>query len=997
MRLIRESLLVFGISIRGNTRRSKRRSRYVRLLAQRAVRFYGIEILECRKVLSGDFAFAEAFGGAGFDSGQAVVTDSAGNIYSTGYFTGTADFDPGIGTFNLSSAGNEDVFVVKVDNTGNFVWAKAFGGTMDEYVFDITVDGLGNIYTTGYFRGAADFDPGSGTFEVNSAGSYDAFISKLDNAGNFVWASAVGGTNDDRGRAIATDGLGDVIVTGSFADTADFDPSTGESLLTSSGASDMFISKFDATGGLVWARAYGATSNEWGKEITVDEFGAIFVAGIFEGTEDFDPGAGTINLINAGLFDVFITRLDAEGNIVWAKAFGGTGNDLVYGFALDSFGNLYTTGSFQETADFDPSEGTFVITSVGNLDAFVSKIDTVGNLLWAKAFSGTNDESGRGIAVDGFGNVYTSGYFSGAVDFDPGAGTYLVNSEPFNFFVNKLDSAGGFVWNKAIGEGNETIAQDIALDGLGNIYTTGRFGSTVDFDPGVGTFNLTSVGNTDVFVSKLTQDFVVFAPMTGAVDWELRRNGANIQVFDKQSNSVVSQRPINTILGVQINGAITATDNLTINFQFGGFFSFSNGIRFFGNTGVDVLKIRGTGTEALVYRPSSTAFGISQFDVNGNAVTMNGVESALVSNVNILAIETQNSTDVLTIAPATGFKGAAASMINGSSSTVAINPLTWSNIRNVTIDTGNNDGVTAGVANDSVTFLASSLDAVGMKYLTIDMGKGNDILTVNNADLGLPVAGGSFWLYGGAGVDRVAVTGDADLRLNDLRLVSSAGGRILIDDVEKATLIGGFSNNVLSAVGFTGSVILNGGNGNDILRGAEGNDSLIGANGNDLLYGNDGDDSLDGGGNDDSLFGGDGNDSLIGGDGNDQLFGGDGIDSLIGGLGNDILSGQAGNDTLNGQGGVDLFLFDGTYNAESLSLRFLTATSAQFVRKPRGLSTTLELDAITNDASDEVSVQALGGDDLITIDLAITMLGVVDGGDGIDSCTAPAGWTKISC
>ncbi|MEQ1906824.1 MAG: hypothetical protein ABL888_21760, partial [Pirellulaceae bacterium] len=214
---------------------------------------------------------------------------------------------------------------------------------------------------------------------------------------------------------------------------------------------------------------------------------------------------------------------------------------------------------------------------------------------------------------------------------------------------------------------------------------------------------------------------------------------------------------------------------------------------------------------------------------------------------------------------------------------------------------------------------------------------------------------------GGAGTDRLGVSGDTDFRINDARLISDAGGRILIDDVERSTLTGGLGNNLLTAVGFGGTVIMNGGGGDDILRGT------------------------------------DGNDTLNGGDGNDWLFGGDGNDSLLGGLGNDILSGQLGNDALNGQRGVDLFQFEGTSNAESLRLQFLTATAAQFTRKPRGLNTTLELDTITNDATDEVSIVALGGDDQITIDLAIAMLGMVDGGDGTDACTAPAGWTKISC
>ncbi len=973
------SLKDFGNSISGHIVKSRRNAIRSRAMLRKTYRLFSMEMLESRRVLSGDFAFAGAFTGASNNSeGRAIATDNSGNVYSTGYFIGTHDFDPGIGTFNMTSVNPQDVFVSKLDSAGNFVWAKALGGVDSA---GIAVDGLGNVYVTGSLAFPGDFDPGAGSFILTSAGANDIFISKLDSAGNFVWAKALGGVDDDNGRGIATDGLGNVFTTGTFFGTADFDPGGGTFNLTSPGSLDVFVSKLDSAGNFVWAKRFGGTNGDYAYGVSTDKFGNVLTTGFFIGTVDFDPSPAVNNLTSAGISDIFISKLDSAGNFVWAKALGGSSFDYGTEIDIDDLGNVYTTGTFSDTADFDPDSGSFNLISSGAFDIFVSKLDSAGNFIWAKSFGAANNDVGNGISIDSSGNVYTTGYFQDKVDFNPGTGTFnMTSAGSFDVFVSKLDNAGNFVWTKAFGGTSPDIGEGIAIDGLGNVHTTGSFQVTADFDPGPGSFNLTTNNGAEAFISKLTQDFVVPTPVTGAADWVLRRSGPNIQVFNKQTNAVVSQRPYAMILGVQINGAVSVVDSLTIDFQFGGLFSLPNGIRFEGNTGTDVLKIRGAGSELLTYRPSATALGITSFDVNGNSVTMTGVESAVVSNVSSLAIETQNSTDVMAVAPAIGYGGAVASMISGTSSAIAIRPLTWSNARNVTIDTGSNDGIAAGVANDTVTFAAGSLDAIGMRNLTLDMGKGADILTVNNfGELGLPAAGGAFWFLGGAGADRLSVSGDADLRLNDSQLVSSLGGRIFLDDIERGTLTGGASNNLLSAVGFSGSVILNGGNGNDILRGAAGNDSLFGGNGNDLLYGNDGDDSLDGGANDDWLFGGDGN------------------DSLLGGLGNDILSGQAGNDALDGQGGVDLFQFEGTNNAESLRLEFLTATTSRFVRKPRGLSTTLELDTITNDASDEVSVQALGGDDLITIDLAFTMLGVVDGGDGTDSCTAPASWTKISC
>lgn len=983
MRKLNQSLVNIGRSIRGFVYERNRKSGKRRSTTKRSFRRIGFDCLESRKLLTGDLLFAAGLGGSESDNSRDLVTDSLGNVYSTGSFSGTADFDPGLGTYNLTAVGLFDAFISKLDNAGNFVWAKALTGVGDAGGNGIAIDFVGNVYTMGNFSDTVDFDPNAGTYNLTSKGNFDVFISKLDSNGNFVSAKALGGTNWDYGNSIGVDADGNIYAAGRFSGTADFDPGVSIFSITSAGSDDAFVAKLDSTGNFVWARAVSGTLDQESTDIAVDGSGNVYTTGYYFGTTDFDPGSGVFNIDCAGNSDAFISKLDSAGNFVWAKSLSGPGSESGQSIAIDSSGNVLTTGYFESTLDFDPNGRTNYLTSAGNADAYISKLDNAGNFVWAKAqSSSTSVDGGFGITLDGSGNVYTTGYFWGIADFDPGVGVYsLISAGVQDAFVSKLDSAGNFLWAKALGGSFNEVGKSIALDRNGNVFTTGYFEGIADFDPNSGTYNLTSAGFSDAFVAKLTQEFILTTPITGAADWVLRRNGSYIQVFDKQTNKLVSQRVLNLILGVQINGASSA-DNLTIDFQFGGMFSLPNGIRFDGSTGTDSLKVKGSGTQLLVVRPTLVNEGITQIEIDNSTIAMSRVESISVNKLRQLKIETQGSKDTLTVAPGMGMDGLAASLISGVSDGIAITPLTWNAAADVVIDTATNDRVdlvAPGAANDGVTFAAGSLDAVGMKNLTIDMGKGADILTVVNADLGLPVAGGSFWFYGGAGIDRLAVTGDADMRLNDTRLVSSSGGRILIDDVEKATLTGGASNNLLTAVGFSGSVILNGGNGNDILRGAEGNDSLIGGNGNDLLFGYDGDDSLDGGAND------------------DQIFGGDGNDILLGGLGNDMLSGQAGNDALNGQGGSDLLQFEGTNNAESLNLQFLSATTAQFVRKPRGLNSTLEKDTITNDAADEVSIQALGGDDLIAIDLAITMLGVVDGGDGTDSCTAPAGWTKISC
>jgi hypothetical protein len=461
------------------------------------------------KVLDATFAAVQQFGNSGSSvTTEKVVTDSSGNVYTTGYFQGTVDFDPGAATANLTSAGSSDIFVSKLDSSGNYVWAKRMGSTTNDLANGISVDSSGNVYTTGYFQGTADFDPGAATANLTSAGSADIFVSKLDSSGNYVWAKRMGTTTNDLAYGISVDSSGNVYTTGYFQGTVDFDPGAATANLTSAGSADIFVSKLDSSGNYVWAKRMGGTSTDIAYGISVDSSGNVYTTGYFQGTADFDPGAATANLTSAGSADIFVSKLDSSGNYVWAKRMGGTSSDIANGISVDSSGNVYTTGYFQGTADFDPGAATANLTSAVELaDIFVSKLDSSGNYVWAKGMGGTSSDIAYGISVDSSGNVYTTGYFQGTVDFDPGAATAnLTSAGSADIFVSKLDSSGNYVWAKGMGGTSSDIAYGISVDSSDNVYTTGYFQGTADFDPGAGVVNRTSVGSPDGFLSKLSQN-----------------------------------------------------------------------------------------------------------------------------------------------------------------------------------------------------------------------------------------------------------------------------------------------------------------------------------------------------------------------------------------------------------------------------------------------------------------------------------------------------------
>jgi len=456
-----------------------------------------------------DFVWAKQMGGTDGNQAQSITFDASGNIYTTGAFVGISDFDPSVEIYNLTSFGSSDIFVSKLDASGNFVWAKQLGGTYENASWDIAVDGSGNVYTIGYFLGTCDFDPGSGTYNLTSYGSSEIFVSKLDASGDFVWAKQMRGSGEDRGISIALDSSGNVYTTGYFRGTCDFDPNSGIFNLISSGGSDIFVSKLDALGDFVWAKKMGGTIDNDGWSIAVDASGNVYTTGFFLGTCDFDPSSGTYNLTSFGDRDIFISKLDALGDFVWAKQMGGTSEDFVWSIAVNGNGNVYTTGRFSGTCDFDPNSELYNLTSSGVSDIFVSKLDASGDFVWAKQMGGANSvgsDDGLSIAVDSNGDVYTTGLFKGISDFDPSSGTYNLTSFGFiDIFVSKLNSSGNFVWAKQMGGTMEDVGWSIAVDSCGNVYTTGSFSDTSDFDPSPDIYNLTSFGYNDIFVVKLAQ------------------------------------------------------------------------------------------------------------------------------------------------------------------------------------------------------------------------------------------------------------------------------------------------------------------------------------------------------------------------------------------------------------------------------------------------------------------------------------------------------------
>lgn len=221
-----------------------------------------------------------------------------------------------------------------------------------------------------------DFDPGAGSALLSTNGSYDAFVASYTSAGAFNWAKRVGGTLDDQGMGIVSNGSGDIFVTGGFKGTnVDFDPGVGSFPLTASDK-DIFILKLDAAGNFGWAKKIGGGAEDVGVDMALDPLGNLCITGVFEGSVDFDPDGGVVLLAGQGGYDIFVGSYSNAGALNWARSMGGTGSELTRGICTDGSGSVYTVGLFYQTVDFNTDAGTLNFTAINGSDGFLHKLST---------------------------------------------------------------------------------------------------------------------------------------------------------------------------------------------------------------------------------------------------------------------------------------------------------------------------------------------------------------------------------------------------------------------------------------------------------------------------------------------------------------------------------------------------------------------------------------------------------------------------------------------
>lgn len=418
-------------------------------------------------------------GGPGDQFVYAVALDAMGNTYIAGKFYNSID----IGGGALASAGGADIFVAKLDPAGDLIWSKRFGDGADQQAFGLAIDASGSVVITGSFAGGFSF----GGAPLVSQGSTDIFVVKLASDGSHVWSRSYGDAAEQVGRAAAIASSGVIYVTGEAAGSVTFEPGMP---LSAVNLKDIFLLKLDPNGSAAWAKLAGGMGNDAGFAVAATSGGGALVTGSFDESVNF----GGQTHIDAGGVDAFLAKFDGAGALVFSQAYSSPGNEAGLGVAEDGAGNILMVGKFNGTL----STGGPLMTSLGDMDIFATKLTSAGAHVWSRSFGGNKDEIPTGLALDPSGAPLITGSIYGAVNFGDFPHAAM---GPSDAFALKLSNAmGDHVWSRIYGEAGKDDGRAIASSGQGNTVIAGDFSNKADFGGG----QMTSAGGKDVFLLRIT-------------------------------------------------------------------------------------------------------------------------------------------------------------------------------------------------------------------------------------------------------------------------------------------------------------------------------------------------------------------------------------------------------------------------------------------------------------------------------------------------------------
>lgn len=389
-------------------------------------------------------------GTASTDLCYGVSVDSNGNAYVTGFTNNGLDGN--------TNAGGSDLFLIKYDTNGNKLWTEQLGSASIDTGRGVSIDGSGNVYVTGETFGNLDGN--------TKAGYTDIFLTKYDTDGNKLWTKQQGTTSFDYGYGVSVDGNDNVYITG--YSKGDLDGNTN------AGNYDVFLAKYDTDGNKLWTEQLGTIYEDYGYDVSVDNSGNAYVTGYTKGGLDG-------NTKTDDSFDMFLVKYDTNGTKLWTEQLGTTNLDYGHDVSVDDNDNIYVTGHTGGGIDGN--------TNAGSWDMFLTKYDRNGTKLWTEQLGSASDDQGKGVSVDGNGNVYVTGYTGGGLDDNTNAGYH-------DMFLTKYDTDGNKLWTCQQGSASGDLGYDVSIDSNGNAYVAGYTDGALNSN--------TNAGNYDLFLIKIS-------------------------------------------------------------------------------------------------------------------------------------------------------------------------------------------------------------------------------------------------------------------------------------------------------------------------------------------------------------------------------------------------------------------------------------------------------------------------------------------------------------
>ncbi|HKW14190.1 MAG TPA: FlgD immunoglobulin-like domain containing protein [Candidatus Krumholzibacteria bacterium] len=433
--------------------------------------------------------YSHRYGNIQDDSGTGVAFDANGNVFLTGYFNLLVNF----GGSDLVSAGGSDIFLAKFDANGNHLWSKRFGTGNSDISYTVALDMQGNPVIAGTYSGTMNM----GGSDLISQGT-DFFIAKFANAdGAHIWSVRYGAAGNGESVAfpptLAVDGSNNVWFDGQFSTTINL----GGTDLVANGAADAFVAKYNSSGAYVWHKQYGSTLVDGARDIVADAAGNGYLTGIFFGTIDFGGGNTLTAVANA---DVFVLKLDTNGNHVWSKRCGGPGSETAHDIALAaSQTQLVVSGQFDNSVDV----GGGPMATNGSVDVFLAKYDVSGNFIWGRHYGGTTVDTPNAVAGAPDGAVALTGQFTGTVNF--GNGSLSATPGSNDDFTIRVDNNGNTTGMRGWGDlSSSDFANSMAINAKGEIAWAGNMGAGLPIDLGGG--SLTGAGGRDIVFARFGPD-----------------------------------------------------------------------------------------------------------------------------------------------------------------------------------------------------------------------------------------------------------------------------------------------------------------------------------------------------------------------------------------------------------------------------------------------------------------------------------------------------------